>query len=72
MIRNAKEVGIEDIVRRQWCLGGVNVLELPPRDSWKYEFAVRRSAFIKKFYEYCKADTKDFQVKWSTWVKGNK
>ena len=71
MLRNAKEVGLEDIVRRQWCLGGVDVLDVPSEDSWKYEFSVERAAFVKKFYDYCQADTQDFQMKWSTWVQGN-
>jgi inositol hexakisphosphate len=68
MLRNAKQVSLEDIVRRQWMLGGIDLFQNPSLDNWKYPFALERAEFIKKFYDYAREGTPQ---SWSTWSKSH-
>lgn len=49
--RNGKSVSFEEIIERQYLIGGSNLLEMPPESSWKYPYAVQRIDFLRKFYE---------------------
>jgi hypothetical protein len=69
MMRNAKKVGQDDILKRQFLIGGDDLTEDPPRDSWRYPGAVERRKFLAKFYDYCKANTDGFKESWSEWLK---
>lgn len=51
MIRNGKKVSFHDIIQRQYLLGGINLLEMPSTNSWKYPHAVDRKNFLENFYE---------------------
>jgi len=65
ILKNAHEVGFIDIIKRQWLLGGIDLLKYPPKDDWKYPYAVERTDFLKKFHTYVKSDS---QETWSQWI----
>lgn len=58
MMKNAKTVSFEDILKRQQSIGGKDLQVLPDETSFKYGDAKERLAFLKKFYEYAR-DNKD-------------
>lgn len=53
MIENAKKVSFDDIIARQHCLGGANLLKSGDPDNWRYPLEVERTAFLKEFYQRC-------------------
>jgi protein tyrosine phosphatase (PTP) superfamily phosphohydrolase (DUF442 family) len=69
MMRNAKKVSLDDILRRQFLIGGDDLAQDPPRDSWRYEGAVERRKFLAKFYDYCKLSKDGFKESWSEWLR---
>jgi len=68
MMYNAKYVSLEDIVKRQWLLGGIDLLSLPPADAWDYAYTEERANFIRHFYQYCQNNNDDFKQPWSAWL----
>ena len=66
MLRNGKKVSLEDIVKRQWLLGGINLFQNPSVDSWKYPYTKDRAEFLKYFYRYIRTGTNET---WGNWVK---
>lgn len=56
MLKNANKNSFEEIVQRQWKLGGINLAELPEPSSWKYQDAVERLEFLQKFYNQVKKE----------------
>ncbi|HEU5247813.1 MAG TPA: hypothetical protein VFU09_12050 [Candidatus Udaeobacter sp.] len=70
MLRNATRVSLEDIVRRQKLLGyGYDVLSPPKAESWKVPYAEDRTAFIRAFYDYARANPNGSPQLWSEWLK---
>lgn len=67
MMRHAKHVSFEEIMRRQNEIGGKDLLTLPRTTSFKYEAAKERLAFLRQFYEYAKENHDDFKTSWSGW-----
>ncbi len=68
MMYNAYDVSLEDILDRQKLLGGINVSSPNVEAThWKYGYALERSEFLKKFYDYCKQHP-HFDISWSEWV----
>jgi hypothetical protein len=70
MMHNARAVSFEDIVHRQWLLGGIDLLATNARAPWKREYARKRAEFIKKFYRYCRENKDGFKTMWSAWLEG--
>lgn len=68
MMFNANQVSFEDIVLRQWFIGGINLFTDEMDESWKVEYAVERINFLREFYDYCKENA-FFTKDWSTWKK---
>jgi inositol hexakisphosphate len=68
MMRNARKVSLNDVLRRQWLLGGADLFTDPPQDSWRYPGAVARRHFLEKFHAYCQATAPDFEQSWSSWL----
>lgn len=66
MLVNAREVGFEDIVRRQGMLGGLNLLE--PALGWKGPLARRRKEFLRRFYAYAAANPGGEPLSWAEWI----
>ena len=69
MMKNAKHVSFNDIVDRQYALGGTDLRELPDEDNFKYGYASHRLSFIKNFYEYVKENNDDYSTTWLQWKK---
>lgn len=55
MLRNASKLSFEDIVQRQYRLGGIDLQHLGAPDGWKYPCTKQRLEFLKRFYEKAKA-----------------
>ncbi|MCR8633120.1 hypothetical protein [Paenibacillus radicis (ex Xue et al. 2023)] len=72
MLRNSGEVSKEDIIRRQIQIGGKDMKSVDPNDTFKYEPAMERLAFIHTFYEYCIHVHGGFEGNWSRWLEGKK
>ena len=72
IIHNAPAVAVDDILIRQYWLGGVDLYAPPSKSTnYQYPFAVEREQFIRDFYQYvCAAKPRGFQLSWSKWVAG--
>ncbi|MGD9592342.1 MAG: hypothetical protein AB7V32_07470, partial [Candidatus Berkiella sp.] len=74
MIRNAKKESMEDIIKRQALIGGVDLYDFidDESDGWKKEDILARNEFIIKFYQYAK-DRRGWGIKtWTEWIAKNK
>ncbi|OSB19296.1 hypothetical protein B2H94_09395 [Clostridium sporogenes] len=63
MMKNAKEVSADDIIKRQLLLAGFD------ENQMKSFYNDKRSTFLQSFYKYSKENGKDFKIKWSDWKK---
>ncbi len=66
MMRNAKNVSLQDIMDRQVLIGGKNLLrdeQLPMNRS------EQRAKLIKRFYRYCVENNDNFKTTWSQWIR---
>src|SRR5690625_2474867 len=69
MLRNAKNVSCEDIIKRQHFIGGRDMYRLA-EGTYKHEAAVERLALIEKFYDYCiENHTNNYSTSWSEWIE---
>lgn len=68
MLKNCHDVSYEDIVRRQWFLGGSDLTTHAYSYHWKHVPSVERLEFLKQFYSYCKANP-DLKLSWTQWLK---
>lgn len=66
IMRNAKQVSLEDIMNRQVLLGGKNLLYAENNLTGE---SAQRSEFIKKFYNYSVQNNDNFKTSWSKWLK---
>ncbi len=63
MLRNAPDLGLEELAARQRLLGGIDLLHTP-HDGWKGPLYDARAAFLDRFHRY--AATRDFRrVLWT-------
>lgn len=60
MFYNAKELSFEEIVARQYYLGGTNILDLKGKEDWRYPYKMQRVEFLKKFYAYARNNQDNF------------
>jgi hypothetical protein len=70
VMRNAPLVRIDDIVRRQFLIGGADLDKLPDPSSFAFPFAIERSRFVRDFYDYACAARPTYALTWSDWVAG--
>lgn len=70
MMHNAPQVSVNDILQRQWWLGGQDLYTTPENTtSYQYPFSMERDRFIRDFYDYvCDAKRGGFKFTWSAWV----
>ncbi len=69
VLRNAKRVSLEDIVRRQKLLGyDYDVLRPAAPGSWKTPYTEDRIAFVRAFYNYARANPNGRPQLWSEWL----
>ncbi|MDB6095744.1 MAG: hypothetical protein JWM09_22 [Francisellaceae bacterium] len=71
IIKNANVLTIEEIVNRQYLLGGTDLFKIPTSKEklWKKEPLIARAQFIKKFYEYVKDKEGYAKYPWSIWIR---
>lgn len=67
MMKNAKKVSFEDIIKRHHYLGGLNFTK-KTKSEWKEKLAQERQTFLKEFYQYCQTNNDNFQTPWSLYV----
>jgi len=70
MLRNAREVSVEDIARRQELLGNdYDVLRPAEAGSWKAPITEDRIAFVRAFHAYARANPNGRPQLWSEWLR---
>lgn len=69
MMKNAKTVSFNDIMKRQQLIGGANLLS--GQDASSVSDGNIRSKFLKNFYNYCSKNTDDYKTKCTDWLKSN-
>lgn len=71
IMRNAPDVPVDDIVRRQHLLGGEDLDKPVSPNSFAHPFTVERRDFVRDFYDYvCAAKPGRYRLAWSAWVAG--
>lgn len=64
------EVALEDIVARQYALGGTNLFLPGKKDNWKGREIRKRAEQIRKFYAYVQANrSSKYKQMFSQWAK---
>lgn len=66
-MKNAKQVSLADIVRRQEQLGGVNVLAVEHHGKVEHHLQDRAN-FVRQFYEYCRENNDHYRTSWTDWL----
>jgi hypothetical protein len=64
MMKNAKATSFDNILYRQYLLGGADLTAPNSVEDWQGRFD-----FLKKFYTYCAENKDGFKTTWSAWVK---
>lgn len=71
MLKNARQVSFEDLITRQWRIGGVDLQDVSSK--WdKGEDARERLDFLRRFYDYARANPDGRPLLWSQWLAGAK
>ena len=65
MIKNSKEVIVDDIIVRQLLLANFD------ENYTKYFYNDKNNIFLENFYKYCKMIDNNFTIKWSDWGKNS-
>lgn len=68
IMRNARFDALETIIDRQNAIGGIHLLNKKSHHVWKHEENAKRSALVRKFYEYCR-ENPYFSISWTEWLK---
>ncbi len=72
ILKNANSVSFDDIIKRQYLLGGADLSKFGSDSSWKYAYAVQRYQFLKDFYTYVKSTVNtNQQMSWSEYLSKN-
>lgn len=72
MLKNADKVSFNDIIMRQFAIGGINLTAYNPnKPQWRQTAVNERIAFLKSFYSYAKENPK-LQKSWTQWATENK
>lgn len=69
MMKNSKIVNFDDILKRQYMLGGHDLSNYGSKTSWKYPAAIERYQFMKDFYDYAKSNNDNFATTWTEYLK---
>lgn len=75
ILRNGKKVSFEDIVKRQYLIGGndsMKVTASKEKDAYKVSLYKEKAKLLTKFYEYVTTSPDDLPIKWSQWIKEHK
>lgn len=67
MLKNAGRVSFEDLVVRQWLIGGVDLRDVSGK--WdKADAARERLDFLRRFYDYARENPGGRPLLWSEWL----
>jgi len=69
MMKNAKNVAFEDIVSRQYLLGGIDLTKDDDFPAYDKQYAIDRTEYLHKFYDYCRANSDGYKTLYSEWIK---
>ncbi|GAB5411734.1 MAG: protein-tyrosine-phosphatase [Chlamydiales bacterium] len=72
MIHNAQNTSFNEIIERQFQLGGTNLLQAPTSSRWKYRYNLERQAFLRRFYKYVRENDDGFTTPYSVWSERSK
>lgn len=70
MIKNGQKVSYDDIMARQWLIGGQDLRLGNSPEEWKKVEYTERAKFTKDFYEYVKQNP-DLKMSWTEWAQKN-
>ncbi len=68
MLHNAKKVSYDDIMTRQWLIGGQDLRKATSGDPWKAKAYVERAKFTRDFYDYV-VQNPGLEVSWTQWIR---
>ncbi len=54
MLKNSNEVSFDEIIERQYALGGINLFHISHHKHWKKRLTEDRIEFLKDFYKFAK------------------
>lgn len=73
MMRNADKISMEDIVNRQYLIGGINLFNVTAKDPlWPDEREAKKQwvVFLARFHRYAQENmTSNFAITWTEWSK---
>jgi protein tyrosine/serine phosphatase len=76
MMRNADKLGMEDIINRQYLIGGINLFNITAKDAtWDDEKEAKRQwvVFLARFHRYAQENkATNFAMTWTEWSEKNK
>lgn len=67
---NGSKVSFEDILTRQWLIGGKQLNDSSSAPQWKLEAIEERLAFLHRFYDYVVSQPR-LELSWSNWLSLN-
>lgn len=69
MIRNAKQLSFEDILKRQTLIGGEDLAKVDDDQPWQTPLNQKRLEFLQDFYDYVKDEKKGYAKRsFSDWM----
>jgi len=68
MMKNAKSVAFDDIIKRQYLLGGIDLSSDEDFPAFDKKYAIDRTKFLKKFYDYCKKNNDGYRTSYTEWI----
>jgi len=69
MMRNAKKVSFDDIILRQYLLGGINLGDDDDFPEFDKQYAIERTEFLRRFFDYCRSNNDNFKTLYSFWLR---
>lgn len=75
ILRNGKNVSLEDIVKRQYLIGGNDAMKVTAskeKDAYKVPLYKEKAQMLKDFYQYVTTSPDDLPVSFSKWKKAQK
>lgn len=75
ILRNGKNVSFDDIVKRQYLIGGNNAVKVTAskeKDAYKVPLYKEKAQMLRDFYEYITTSPEDLPLTFSQWKKANK
>ena len=71
IIKNAKAVSLDDIIRRHDLMGSKNLFQVSDSVDklWRYHLGAERKSFLKAFYACMKQQEEDKSPSWRAWIE---